>query len=133
MILGIGTDLVNIERVKRILDKYGDRFRDRVFTLSEKSIANTQKNKVRTYANRWAAKEAFLKALGTGLTAGISWQDISVTNNVLGKPILVITGLAEDRLKKITPQGHDATIHISLTDDHPWAQAFVIIESQPSF
>ena len=130
MILGIGTDLVNINRIESILERHGDRFRNRVFSEIEQTKANFRKDELGTYAKRWAAKEAFAKALGTGLRMGISWRDMAVTNLLSGKPTLSLTGSAELRLQKMTPKGHKAIIHVSLTDDHPWAQAFVIIESK---
>tara|TARA_A100001011_G_C13976801_1_gene701609 strand:- start:88 stop:489 length:402 start_codon:yes stop_codon:yes gene_type:complete len=129
MILGIGTDLANIDRIQRSLDQYGDRFRNRVFSKIEQQQAKAYKNEISTYAKRWAAKEACSKALGTGISKGVCWHDISVSNLESGRPIVTLTGGAKDRLDFITPKGHTPKIHISLSDDHPWAQAFVIIES----
>ena len=131
MILGIGVDLANIERISDVLERHGDRFRNRVFTELEQNKAEHRKDVVGTYAKRWAAKEACSKALGTGLRMGIRWKDMSVRNLYSGKPVMSLTGWAEKRLNEITPNGHSAVIHVSLTDDHPWAQAFVVIESQP--
>ena len=131
MILGIGIDLANIERISDVLERHGDRFRNRVFTELEQNKAEHRKDVAGTYAKRWAAKEACSKALGTGLRMGIRWKDMSVRNLYSGKPVMSLTGWAEKRLNEITPSGHSAVIHVSLTDDHPWAQAFVIIESQP--
>lgn len=131
MILGIGTDLANIDRIARTLDRFGDRFRDRVFTPEEQRKAERRPNPPGTYAKRWAAKEACSKALGTGLRMGIAWRDMSVSNLRSGKPEMRLTGWAAERLVAMTPAGHRAMIHVSLTDDHPWAQAFVVIEAVP--
>ena len=131
MILGVGTDLANIERIAGTLDRFGDRFRNRVFTDAEQAKAARRKDVAGTYAKRWAAKEACSKALGTGLAMGISWKDMSVTNLKTGQPIMHVTGWAKDRLDTMTPPGHEAIIHVTLTDDHPWAQAFVVIEARP--
>jgi holo-[acyl-carrier protein] synthase len=131
MILGIGTDLANIERIQGVLDRHGDRFRNRVFTDTEQAKAARRKDVAGTYAKRWAAKEACSKALGTGLRMGISWKDMAVSNLETGQPVMAVTGWAAERLKSMTPAGHDAIIHVTLTDDHPWAQAFVVIEARP--
>jgi len=131
MILGVGTDLANIDRIAGVLERHGDRFRNRVFTEIEQRKAESRKDVAGTYAKRWAAKEACSKALGTGLRMGISWKDMAVSNLKTGQPVMTVTGWAAERLKDMTPEGHQATIHVSLTDDHPWAQAFVVIEAQP--
>ena len=131
MILGIGTDLANIERIAGTLERFGDRFRNRVFTEVEQRKAERRKDVAGTYAKRWAAKEACSKALGTGLAMGISWKDMSVTNMRSGQPQMAVTGWAADRLKEMTPDGYEAHIYVTLTDDHPWAQAFVVIEARP--
>ena len=131
MILGIGTDLANSDRIARTLERFGDRFRNRVFTEIEQRKAERRKDTVGTYAKRWAAKEACSKALGTGLRMGIAWRDMSVVNLRTGQPTMVLTGWAADRLEKMTPAGHRAVIHVTLTDDHPWAQATVVIEAVP--
>ena len=131
MILGIGTDLANIERIQGVLDRFGDRFRNRVFTETEQRRAERRKDVAGTYAKRWAAKEACSKALGTGLSMGISWKDMAVSNMRSGQPTMALTGWAADRLALMTPAGHTAKIHVTLTDDHPWAQAFVLIEALP--
>jgi holo-[acyl-carrier protein] synthase len=131
MILGIGTDLANIERIERTLARFGDRFRNRVFTAIEQRRAERRKDVAGTYAKRCAAKEACSKALGTGLRMGISWKDMAVTNLRSGQPVMQVTGWAADRLAAMTPVGYEAVIHVSLTDDHPWAQAFVVIEARP--
>ena len=131
MILGIGTDLANIERIQGTLSRFGDRFRNRVFTEVEQVKAERRKDVAGTYAKRWAAKEACSKALGTGLSMGIAWRDMSVANLKTGQPTMAVTGWAAERLAAMTPEGHEAVIHITLTDDHPWAQAFVVIEARP--
>ncbi|CUH59180.1 holo-ACP synthase [Thalassobacter stenotrophicus] len=132
MILGIGTDLANIERIQGTLDRFGDRFRNRIFTDDEQRKAENRKDVAGTYAKRWAAKEACSKALGTGLRMGIAWKDMSVTNLPTGQPVMQVTGWAKDRLDAMTPPGHEAIIHVTLTDDHPWAQAMVMIEARPA-
>jgi holo-[acyl-carrier protein] synthase len=131
MILGIGTDLANIERIQRTLDRFGDRFRNRVFTEVEQRKSERRRDVAGTYAKRWAAKEACSKALGTGLRMGIAWKDMAVSNLRTGQPVMHVTGWAAERLAKMTPPGHQAIIHVTLTDDHPWAQAFVVIEAHP--
>lgn len=131
MILGIGTDLANIERIEGTLTRFGDRFRNRVFTEAEQRKAERRRDVAGTYAKRWAAKEACSKALGTGLRMGISWKDMAVTNLRTGQPQMHLTGWAAERLAEMTPAGHRSVIHVTLTDDHPWAQAFVVIEAIP--
>lgn len=131
MILGIGTDLANIERIQGVLDRHGERFRNRVFTEVEQAKAERRADTAGTYAKRWAAKEACSKALGTGLRMGISWKDMAVTNLRSGQPRMHLSGWAAERLAEMTPPGHEAVIHVTLTDDHPWAQAFVVIEARP--
>jgi len=131
MILGIGTDLANIDRIAGTLDRFGDRFRNRVFTQTEQQKAERRADTPGTYAKRWAAKEACSKALGTGLRMGISWKDMAVSNLASGQPIMHVTGWAAERLATMTPPNHEAIIHVTLTDDHPWAQAFVVIEARP--
>ena len=131
MILGIGTDLCNIERVERTLARFGDRFRNRVYTDREQRRAETRPYAVAaTYAKRWAAKEACSKALGTGLRMGIAWKDMAVRNLHTGQPVMEVTGWAAERLAAMTPPGHEAIIHVTLTDDHPWAAAYVVIEAR---
>lgn len=132
MILGIGSDLANIDRIEAALGRHGQRFKDRVFTEREQRKAEGRPYAVAaTYAKRWAAKEACSKALGTGLRMGISWKDMAVSNLPTGQPVMTVTGWAADRLAHMTPAGHQAIIHVTLTDDHPWAQAFVVIEARP--
>jgi len=132
MILGIGTDLANIDRIERTLARFGDRFRNRVFTETEQKKAARRQDTAGTYAKRWAAKEACSKALGTGLRMGISWKDMAVSNLSSGQPRMHLTGWAAQRLVDMTPEGMEAEIHVTLTDDHPWAQAFVVIEARPA-
>ena len=131
MILGVGTDLANIERIAGVLDRHGDRFRDRVFTEIEQKKAERRQDTAGTYAKRWAAKEACSKALGTGLRMGIAWKDMAVKNLKTGQPVMEVSGWAAERLQEMTPKGYEAIIHVTLTDDHPWAQAFVVIEARP--
>lgn len=131
MILGIGTDLCNIERIEGTLARFGDRFKNRVFTDIEQRKAHRRKDVAGTYAKRWAAKEACSKALGTGLRMGIAWKDMAVANLDTGQPVMTVTGWAAERLAAMTPDAHEAIIHVTLTDDHPWAQAFVVIEARP--
>ena len=130
-VLGIGTDLANIERIARTVERFGERFLNRVFTAEEQRKAARRKDTAGTLAKRWAAKEACSKALGTGLRMGISWKDMGVTNLRSGQPVMHLTGWAAERLAAMTPEGHEAVVHVSLTDDHPWAQAFVLIEARP--
>ena len=132
MILGVGTDLANIDRIAATLERFGDRFRNRVFTETEQRKAERRRDVAGTYAKRWAAKEACSKALGTGLRMGIAWKDMAVSNLETGQPRMHVTGWAKDRLTEMTPPGHAAVIHVTLTDDHPWAQAFVVIEALPT-
>ncbi len=130
MILGIGSDLANIDRIQGTLDRFGDRFRNRVFTETEQRKSESRADVAGTYAKRWAAKEACSKALGTGLRMGISWKYMAVSNLRTGQPVMAVTGWAKERLDEMTPEGHEAIIHVTLTDDHPWAQAFVVIEAR---
>jgi holo-[acyl-carrier protein] synthase len=132
MIIGMGSDLCNIERIQSSLDRFGERFEQRVFTEVERAKANRRPfTKAGTLAKRFAAKEAFSKAVGTGFKAGVFMKDIGVVNAPSGAPTLALAGGAADRLAALTPQGHTAIVHLTLTDDHPWAQAFVVIEARP--
>ncbi|MBC2665790.1 holo-ACP synthase [Novosphingobium flavum] len=132
MIIGLGSDLCNIERIQNSLDRYGERFIARVFTETERAKAERRPfTRAGTYAKRFAAKEAFSKAVGTGFKSGVFMKDIGVVNAPSGAPTLALTGGAAARLAAITPAGHDTVIHLTLTDDHPWAQAFVVIEARP--
>lgn len=131
MILAIGSDLCNIERIAASLARWGERFENRVFTEVEKAKGNSRPfTKAGTLAKRFAAKEAFSKAVGTGFKRGVFMKDIGVVNARSGAPTLHLTGGAAARLAAITPEGHEAVIHLTLTDDHPWAQAFVVIEAR---
>ena len=131
MIIGMGSDLCNIERIQASLDRFGERFERRVFTAVEQAKAARRPfTKAGTLAKRFAAKEAFSKAVGTGFRAGVFMKDIGVVNALSGAPTLALTGGAAARLAAITPEGHEAVIHLTLTDDHPWAQAFVVIEAR---
>ena len=131
MILSIGSDLCNIERIANSLERWGERFENRVFTEVERAkAARRPYTRAGTYAKRFAAKEAFSKAVGTGFRAGVFMRDIGVVNAPSGAPTLQLTGGAASRLAAITPEGHEAVIHLTLTDDHPWAQAFVVIEAR---
>ncbi|WP_313349828.1 holo-ACP synthase [Paracoccus sp. (in: a-proteobacteria)] len=129
MILGIGSDLCNIDRIAGVLARHGDRFRRRVFTETELALAPRRRHEAATLAKRWAAKEACSKALGTGLAMGIAWRDMAVKNLRTGQPTMELTGWAARRLAEMTPPGHSARVYVTLTDDHPWAQAFVVIEA----
>ncbi len=132
MIIGMGSDLCNIERIGNSLARYGTRFENRVFTDIEIAKARRRPFTIAgTYAKRFAAKEAFSKAVGTGFKRGVFMKDIGVVNAASGAPTLALSGGAALRLEEITPNGHEARIHLTLTDDHPWAQAFVIIEAIP--
>ena len=131
MILGIGSDLANIDRIGRTVERFGIRCLDRVFTPAEQALAERRAQRIATYAKRWAAKEACSKALGTGLRMGIKWRDMGVVNLRSGQPTMVVTGWADARLREMTPLGHVAAIHLTLTDDHPWAMAVVVIEALP--
>ena len=131
MILSIGSDLCNIERIQASLDRFGERFENRVFTQVERAKAARRPfTKAGTLAKRFAAKEAFSKAVGTGFKAGVFMKDIGVVNAASGAPTLHLTGGAATRLAALVPDGHEAVIHLTLTDDHPWAQAFVVIEAR---
>ena len=131
MIISIGSDLCNIERIQASLDRFGERFEHRVFTADERAKAARRPfTKAGTLAKRFAAKEAYSKAVGTGFKAGVFMKDIGVVNARSGAPTLNLTGGAAARLAALTPAGHEAVIHLTLTDDHPWAQAFVVIEAR---
>jgi holo-[acyl-carrier protein] synthase len=132
MIIGMGSDLCNIERIANSLERFGERFETRVFTEVERAKARKRPFTIAgTYAKRFAAKEAFSKAVGTGFRSGVYMKDIGVINAPSGAPTLALEGGAAKRLAKMIPSGHEARVHLTLTDDHPWAQAFVIIEAHP--
>ena len=132
MILGIGSDLCNIERIQNSLDRFGDRFERRVFTDIERAKAERRPlTRAGTYAKRFAAKEAFSKAVGTGFRRGVFMRDIGVVNKASGEPTLHLTGGAKERLDAMVPEGHAAQIHLTMTDDHPFAMAVVVISAVP--
>ena len=132
MIIGLGSDLCNIERIQASLDRFGARFEQRVFTEVERAKASRRPfTKAGTLAKRFAAKEAFAKAVGTGFKRGVFMRDIGVVNGPSGAPTLALSGGAAARVAAMTPAGHAIYMHLTLTDDHPWAQAFVILEARP--
>ena len=132
MILGIGTDLCSIERIGQSLERFGERFVHRCFTEVERRRAEGRVGRAATYAKRFAAKEACAKALGTGISEGVAWRDMGVVNLPSGKPTMALTGAAATRLAAMLPAGHEAVIHLAITDEHPTAQAFVVIEAVPT-
>lgn len=131
MIIGIGSDLIDIRRIEKTLERHGSRFTERVFTDGERAKADSRKLKAATYAKRFAAKEACSKALGTGLSHGVFWRDMEVINLPSGKPTMRLTNGAETRLSSMMPEGTKPVVHLSITDEYPMAQAFVIIEAVP--
>ena len=131
MIIGIGNDLIDIRRVEKTLEKYGERFIARVFTEVEKRKSERRRQRAASYAKRFAAKEACSKALGTGMNAGVFWRDMGVVTLPSGKPTMALTGGAARHLASLIPAGHRAEIHLTITDDFPLAQAFVVIEAVP--
>lgn len=128
MIIGHGIDLIDIRRIDRTIDRFGERFIKRIFTKNERIRSDKKQKRIESYAKRFAAKEACSKALGTGFRLGVYWKNIEVVNEKSGKPTLKLTGGAYERLKKLTPIGSTHNISLSITDDFPWAQANVIIE-----
>ena len=132
MIVGIGSDLCDIRRLAAVLERHGERFTARCFTEIERRKAERRADRAGTYAKRFAAKEACAKALGTGLRHGVFWRDMGVVNRPSGQPTLALTGGALRRLQAIVPAGMEPVIHLSLTDEHPYAQAFVVIEAVPA-
>jgi holo-[acyl-carrier protein] synthase len=131
MILGIGSDITDVRRVAKVLERHGDRFLGRIFTATERTRAERRKNRVETYAKRFAAKEACAKALGTGLRAGVFWRDMGVVNRPGGQPTMQLTGGALRRLQFLTPPGHAARIDLTISDEGPLAIAYVIISAVP--
>lgn len=131
MIIGIGSDLCNIDRIGETLERFGERFITRVFTDIERDRSERRAERVASYAKRFAAKEACAKALGTGMRMGVAWREMGVVNQRTGRPTMELTGDAAARLKAMTPPGHRAVIHLTITDDKPFAQAFVVIEALP--
>ncbi len=129
MILGLGSDLCDIRRIQDSLDRFGDRFTHRLYTEAERARSERKTDRAASYAKRFAAKEACAKALGTGIRRGVFWRDMGVVNMRSGQPTMALTGGAADRLAAMTPPGHEAVIHLTLTDEIPYAQAFVVIEA----
>jgi holo-[acyl-carrier protein] synthase len=129
LILGIGADLADIRRIEATIERFGDRFIQRVFTEVEQAKSDRRRDRAASYARRWAAKEACAKALGTGLRMGVAWREMGVVNLPTGQPTMRLEGGAAGRLAGMTPEGRSARIHVTLTDDHPYAQAFVVIEA----
>jgi holo-[acyl-carrier protein] synthase len=132
VILGLGNDIIDIRRIEKALDRYGERFLARVFTATERAKSDARAGRAASYAKRFAAKEACAKALGTGLRKGVFWRDMGVVNLRSGRPTIVLTGGAAERLKSITPQGLEPRVDLSLTDDFPLAQAIVVISAGPA-
>jgi holo-[acyl-carrier protein] synthase len=133
MIIGIGADLCNIERIAETLERFGERFVTRVFTETERVRSDRRAERAASYAKRFAAKEACAKALGTGMRMGTAWREMGVVNLKTGQPTMELTGGAAERLASLLPPGHRAKIHLTITDDAPFAQAFVVIEAVPAF
>ena len=131
MILGVGSDLVDVRRIERVIARHGDRFILRIFTEVERAKADRRSTRIETYAKRFAAKEACAKALGTGFRGGVFWRDLGVVNLPSGRPTMNLTGGALERLRAITPPDHDARIDLTITDEGPMAQALVIISAVP--
>ena len=129
MIIGLGNDIIDIRRIEATLERYGDRFIERVFTETERRKSDRRRQRAASYAKRFAAKEACSKALGTGFRKGVFWRDMGVVNLPSGKPTIELTGGARAQLQKLLPEGHRAEIHLTITDDFPTAQALVIIEA----
>ncbi len=132
MILGLGSDLIDIRRIEKTLDRFGERFIEPIFTDVEQQKSDRRSARSASYAKRFAAKEACSKALGTGFRNGVFWRDMGVINEPSGRPTMHLTGGAGEQLASMIPEGHESRVHITITDDFPWAQAFVIIEAVPS-
>ncbi|MGO8954763.1 MAG: holo-ACP synthase [Rhodomicrobium sp.] len=132
MIIGIGSDMIDIRRIEQTIGRYGDRFLDRIFTETERAKSDARAARAASYAKRFAAKEACAKALGTGLKHGVFWRDMGVVNLASGQPTIKLTGGAAERLARLIPANHQAHIHITITDDYPLAHAFVIISAVPA-
>ena len=131
MIIGLGNDMVDIRRIEKTLERYGDRFVQRLYTVIEQKKSDRRAQRAASYAKRFAAKEACSKALGTGFHRGVFWKDMGVVNEPSGRPTLQLTGGAKAQLDRITPPGHKAQILLTITDDYPYAQAIVMIEAVP--
>jgi len=129
MIIGLGSDITDVRRVAKVIERHGDRFLARVFTETERARADRRKNRVETYAKRFAAKEACAKALGTGIRSGVWWRDMEVVNLPSGQPTMLLTGGALKRLQSLTPKGHEARIDLTIADEGPMALAFVVISA----
>jgi holo-[acyl-carrier protein] synthase len=129
MIIGLGNDIVDIRRIEKTLESYGDRFVQRIFTDIEQAKSDKRAQRAASYAKRFAAKEACSKALGTGFNVGVYWRDLGVVNEPSGKPTMHLTGGAAKRLAAMVPEGREAKVHLTMTDDYPYAQAIVIIEA----
>ncbi|MEB3702323.1 Holo-ACP synthase [Candidatus Bealeia paramacronuclearis] len=132
MILGIGSDLVDVNRIKTAYERFGERFLDKIFTPREREYAFNQPRPERAFAKRFAAKEALVKALGSGFRGGLSWQEMEVVNDVLGKPSFALSGRTLQALQEKTPYGHQSQIDLSLSDDYPYALAFIVISANPT-
>lgn len=130
MIIGMGSDLIDIRRVEKSIERFGERFTHRCFTEIERAKSDRRQNLAASYAKRFAAKEACSKALGTGIAHGVFWKDMGVVNLPGGRPTMVLTNGAAERLASMMPAGHEAVIHITITDEYPYAQAFVVIEAR---
>ena len=131
MIIGLGSDLIDIRRLERTIERHGERFTNRIFTEIERQRSDRRKDRVASYAKRFAAKEACSKALGTGMRQGVFWRDMGVVNLPSGKPTMELKNGASERLAALLPEGFDSVIHLTITDDWPLAQAFIIIEAVP--
>ena len=131
IVLGLGNDLIDIRRIEKTLDRFGERFTQRIFTELERQRSDRRHNRAASYAKRFAAKEACSKALGTGFRRGVYWRDLGVANLRSGKPTMVLTGGAQARLAELTPEGYRALIDLTITDDFPLAQALVLITAVP--
>ncbi|MCG8490451.1 MAG: holo-ACP synthase [Sneathiellales bacterium] len=129
MIIGVGNDIIDIRRIEKTIDRFGERFLNRIYTELEKTKSDRRLNRVESYAKRYAAKEACSKALGTGFRKGVFWRDMGVVNLPSGKPTMKLTGGALKQLQSITPEGMEAVIHLTITDEPPQAQAYVLIEA----
>lgn len=132
MIIGIGADLADIRRIEKTLERFGERFTNRVFTETERARSDKRAARAASYAKRWAAKEACSKALGTGIRMGVAWREMGVVNLPSGQPTLELKGGAAERLSALIPADHIPKIHLTITDDAPYAQAFVVIEALPA-
>lgn len=131
MIIGIGTDLCDIRRIEKTLERFGERFIGRVFTETERARSEGRQERAASYAKRWAAKEAMSKALGSGVRMGVKWREMGVVNLPTGQPTMHLEGDAKARLHALVPAGHTPHVHVTITDDAPYAQAFVVIEALP--